>query len=196
MGKAKVGVGKKNNVPATAAKGMSGTWSPSFAADPACSLPEPHCEWLVVYVCVTRSQSRRSWPRLSTWNLCTLISLHSSGASSPPPLDSGMHAGEGSGGGGGSGSSTSNILPPEVEEWFQAGRFRLMEACEERNPSIVGDSKKAEEAKQRLASLSLGQDTKGVSFAGDALHHLYFSTKFERRGVLLYWILRLACLKR
>jgi hypothetical protein len=60
----------------------------------------------------------------------------------------------------------------------------------------VGDSKKAEEAKQRLASLSLGQDTKGVSFAGDALHHLYFSTKFERRGVLLYWILRLACLKR
>lgn len=86
-------------------------------------------------------------------------------------------------------------LSAQVEEWFQTGRMRLMEACEERNPSIVGDAKKAEEARQRLASLSVGQDTKGVSFAGDALHHLYFSTKFERRGVLLYWILRMACAK-
>ena len=86
-------------------------------------------------------------------------------------------------------------MPAEVEEWFQAGRYRLMVACEERNPSIVGDVKKAEEAKQRLAALSTGQDTKGVSFAGDALHHLYFSTKFERRGILLYKILCLAIAK-
>eukprot|EP00282_Hemiselmis_andersenii_P029987 CAMPEP_0169463248 /NCGR_PEP_ID=MMETSP1042-20121227/20005_1 /TAXON_ID=464988 /ORGANISM="Hemiselmis andersenii, Strain CCMP1180" /LENGTH=296 /DNA_ID=CAMNT_0009575965 /DNA_START=80 /DNA_END=966 /DNA_ORIENTATION=+ len=81
-------------------------------------------------------------------------------------------------------------VAPEVAEWFEKGRIRMMEACEERNPSIVGDATKAQEAKQRLAELSQrGSDTKGVSFAGDALHHLYFSTKFERRGILLYRIL-------
>jgi len=38
------------------------------------------------------------------------------------------------------------------------------------------------------AALSTNQSQKGVSFSGDALHHLYYATKFERRGLLLYSI--------
>lgn len=44
----------------------------------------------------------------------------------------------------------------------------------------------AKEAKQRLHDLSTSSDTRGVSFAGLALHFLYFSTKFALRGELLY----------
>ena len=38
------------------------------------------------------------------------------------------------------------------------------------------------------AALSTNQSQKGVSFSGDALQHLYYATKFERRGLLLYSI--------
>ncbi|EKX33410.1 hypothetical protein GUITHDRAFT_147948 [Guillardia theta CCMP2712] len=62
-----------------------------------------------------------------------------------------------------------------------------MESVERRAQGGINE-KSMMEAKQRLANLAHGQDTKGIKFSGEALHHLYYSTKFERRGLLLYSI--------
>ena len=80
-------------------------------------------------------------------------------------------------------------VPPAVSEWFEAGRIFILNSIEERSSNNLKDRKKAEEAKSRLKDLSTGSDVVGVSFAGDPLQHLYYSTKFERRGILLYAIL-------
>jgi hypothetical protein len=80
-------------------------------------------------------------------------------------------------------------LPTEVSEWFESGRIAILNSIEERSSGSLKDKKKTEEAKTRLKDLSTGSDVVGVSFAGDPLQHLYYSTKFERRGILMYAIL-------
>eukprot|EP00960_Hanusia_phi_P020592 607155-Hanusia_phi.AAC.4 len=79
-------------------------------------------------------------------------------------------------------------VPENVKEWFASGRFQMMESVERRALDSINE-KSMMEARQRLANLAHGQDTKGIKFTGEALHHLYYSTKFERRGLLLYSIL-------
>ena len=83
---------------------------------------------------------------------------------------------------------TNIPVPSEVSEWFESGRISILNSIEERSSSSLKDRKKAEEAKTRLKDLSTGSDVVGVSFAGDPLQHLYYSTKFERRGLLIYAI--------
>jgi hypothetical protein len=47
------------------------------------------------------------------------------------------------------------------------------------------------DAQQKLKDLATrGSDVEGISFAGEALHYVYFQTKFERRGLLIYHILK------
>jgi len=87
----------------------------------------------------------------------------------------------------GSTSIPAPKIPKEVLEWFDSGRITMMQRVEDRSGGSFS-SKTMDEAKVRLAALSTNQSQKGVSFAGDALHHLYYSTKFERRGLLLYSI--------
>ena len=86
-------------------------------------------------------------------------------------------------------NSFSADVPSEVSEWFESGRIAVLNSIEERSGNSLKDRKKTEDAKTRLKDLSTGSDVVGVSFAGDPLQHLYYSTKFERRGILLYAIM-------
>ena len=71
-------------------------------------------------------------------------------------------------------------------DWLEQGRLRLMRNC--------GDPSAAQLAKaqQKIKDLSTNADIDGISFSGRALHHLYYNTKFKRRGWLTYTVVKLA----
>jgi hypothetical protein len=47
-------------------------------------------------------------------------------------------------------------------------------------------------AQQKIKDLSTSADIDGISFSGRALHHIYYNTKFKRRGWLTYLVFKVA----
>ena len=81
----------------------------------------------------------------------------------------------------------------EVQAWFDDGRQLLMDHV--RHTKILSESA-IQEANRRIRDLALTSnqqgvsfgDQQGVSFGDDEMHFVYFDTKFERRGTLLYMV--------
>jgi hypothetical protein len=76
--------------------------------------------------------------------------------------------------------------PPAVAEWLSAAKESLLSEVVSQNGSCSTTGKAQEEARQRLHALSTSASQHGISFAGAALHHVYFCTKVELRGSLLF----------
>eukprot|EP00045_Choanoeca_perplexa_P011806 m.126568 g.126568 ORF g.126568 m.126568 type:complete len:333 (+) comp15774_c0_seq14:3098-4096(+) len=73
-----------------------------------------------------------------------------------------------------------------VQDWLEQGRLKLMRNCGE--PTAAQLAK----AQQKIKDLSTNADVDGISFSGRALHHVYYNTKFKRRGWLTYSVFKLA----
>ncbi|EDQ87449.1 uncharacterized protein MONBRDRAFT_10012 [Monosiga brevicollis MX1] len=78
---------------------------------------------------------------------------------------------------------TAAPIPKNIEEWFQSAKHTLVQGCGAVTPE------KAAQAKQKIKDLSTSSDTVGIRFTGAALHQVYFATKFDRRGCLLFQLL-------
>jgi hypothetical protein len=82
-------------------------------------------------------------------------------------------------------------IPHDFLEWLERGRDALVAEAERQNARPLDQASLAS-AKQRLHDLSTSSDRVGVSFAGCALHAVYFQSKFVLRASLLYRFLRAA----
>ncbi|OQS00346.1 nuclear ribonuclease Z [Thraustotheca clavata] len=80
------------------------------------------------------------------------------------------------------------------KQWFDQATLALVTNAQER--AMKAKTKKqgakdlAREARQRSSQLSTSSDTVGVSFAGAAFQADYFSSKFAKRGMLVYSIIQ------
>ncbi|OQR97593.1 hypothetical protein ACHHYP_10157 [Achlya hypogyna] len=90
------------------------------------------------------------------------------------------------GGSAGKGSATA-----ARKQWFDDASLALVTNAKERAIKARGKGGKdaAREARERSSQLSTSADTVGVSFAGAAFQADYFSSKFSKRGQLVYTIL-------
>lgn len=80
-------------------------------------------------------------------------------------------------------------MPTEVLEWFAESRMALLENLSSK--SKIKSLEKSMSAQQSLKDLATrGSDTVGIDFSSEPLQYLYFSTKFERRGLLMYSVLQ------
>jgi hypothetical protein len=77
----------------------------------------------------------------------------------------------------------------DMKEWYQATTQKLIEKASGGNSKNKNSKKAQLEAKERSSLLSTSSDKKGVKFSGGAFQADYFSSKFQRRGTLLYSIL-------
>eukprot|EP00961_Rhodomonas_salina_P214693 2899363-Rhodomonas_salina.1 len=76
----------------------------------------------------------------------------------------------------------------EQKIWFETATRALVDHA--RGKDGKQDTKQSiREAKLRSSELSTSSDKKGVSFAGSAFQAEYFTSKFARRGMLLYAVM-------
>ena len=87
-------------------------------------------------------------------------------------------------------SSLPDGLPNlDMKDWYQTTTQKLIEKASGGNSKSKNSKKAQLEAKERSSLLSTSSDKKGVKFSGGAFQANYFSSKFQRRGTLLYSIL-------
>ena len=72
-----------------------------------------------------------------------------------------------------------------VQAWFEDGR-QLMMDCVRKTHTLSEAA--IEEANTRIRDLALMSDQQGVSYEDAEMHLVYFDTKFEKRGSLLYLV--------
>lgn len=82
-----------------------------------------------------------------------------------------------------------------VRAWLESARDALSAKAAPRSTGSKGRGggaarRRDREARERSVALSTTADTEGVSFAGRAFQRTYFESKFERRALLVYRILR------
>ena len=76
-----------------------------------------------------------------------------------------------------------------MKDWYQTTTQKLIEKASGKNVRKRNTKKAQQEAKERSSLLSTSSDKKGVKFSGGAFQADYFSSKFQRRGTLLYSII-------
>ena len=80
-------------------------------------------------------------------------------------------------------------VPVHVDDALTSGREALLQEVTRLNGGVLPTQSALAEAKQRLADLATCADSTGVSFAGAALHHAYFDTKYVLRAGLVFQLL-------